>query len=116
MLTRYANSEICLEVCVISNQTLGYTTDIRVHPATEYLRRGVAIALSSDDPTYQENETLTDDFFAGTVCWDLDIADLKQLGINALMYSGLDSYEKRKALRNYREKWQEFVDKALAEF
>ncbi len=112
LLTRYANSEICLEVCVISNQTLGYTTDVRVHPATEYLRRGVAIALCSDDATYQEHETLTDDFFAGIVSWDLDIADIKQLALNSLMYSGLDEYEKSKALKAFNTEWNEFVNKA----
>lgn len=116
LLNRYANSEICLEVCVISNQTLGYTTDVRVHPATEYLRRGVAIALCSDDPTYQEHETLTDDFFAGIVSWDLDIADIKQLAINSLMYSGLDEYEKIKAMKFFNQAWQEFIEKANKEF
>ena len=116
LLERYAKSEICLEVCVISNQTLGYTRDIRNHPAAEYLRRGVAVALCSDDPTYQENETLTDDFFAAALCWDLSIADLKQLAINSIMYSGLDAYEKRTLLAAYNQKWNEFVETALAEF
>lgn len=116
LLERYAKSEICLEVCVISNQTLGYTKDIRNHPAAEYLRRGIAIALCSDDPTYQENEILTDDFFAAAVCWDLNIADLKQLAINSITYSGLDTYEKTKLLKAYRLKWTEFVDKAIEVF
>ena len=114
LLSRYANSEICLEVCVISNQTLGYTSDIRVHPATEYLRRGVAIALCSDDATYQENETLTDDFFAAIVSWDLDIADIKQLAINSLMYSGLDEYEKNKAFKAFNEAWKDFINNVIS--
>ncbi len=113
LLERYAKSEICLEVCVISNQTLGYTRDIRNHPAAEYLRRGVPVALCSDDPLYQENETLTDDFFAAALCWDLSIADLKQLAINSIMYSGLDNYEKHKLMTTFNEKWNEFVDLAL---
>ena len=116
LLERYARSEICLEVCPISNQTLGYTRDIRNHPAAEYLRRGVAISLCSDDPTYQENETLTDDFFAATVGWNLNIADLKQLGINSILYSGLDEYEKTKLFKAYHRLWNEFLDKALALF
>ena len=113
LLERYAKSEICLEVCVISNQTLGYTRDIRNHPAAEYLRRGVAVALCSDDPIYQEHETLTDDFFAAAIGWDLDLADLKQLGINSILYSGLEKTEKRRLMSAYREKWNEFVDWAL---
>ena len=116
LLERYARAEICLEVCVISNQTLGYTRDIRSHPAVEYLRRGVAVALCSDDPVYQEHETLTDDFFAAALCWNLTLADLKQLGINSIMYSGLDHREKTALLRAYREQWNAFVEKALTIF
>lgn len=111
--SRYVKAEICLEVCPVSNQKLGYTKDIRNHPATEYLKSGMAIALCSDDPAYMERETLTDDFFAATVCWDLDLADLKQLGINSIMYSGLCEREKFAALREYNRMWNEFVDKML---
>ncbi|MBQ0111281.1 MAG: hypothetical protein KBS41_05100 [Oscillospiraceae bacterium] len=113
LLDRYAKSEICLEVCPISNQSLGYTVDIRNHPAAEYLRRGVAIALCSDDPTYQENETLTDDFFAAVVGWDLNLADLKQLAINSITYSGLSKKQKRNLLRAYNQRWNEFVKEML---
>lgn len=111
--SRYVKSEICLEVCPISNQTLEYTKDIRNHPATEYLKSGAAIALCSDDPTYMENETLTDDFFAGVVGWDLTVGDLKQLGINSIMYSGLDADEKIHSIKEYNKLWNEFVDEVL---
>lgn len=112
---RYAAAEICLEVCPISNRTLGYTKDIRSHPATEYLRSGVALALCSDDAAYMENQTLTDDFFAAIVGWNLGIAELKQLGINSIMYSGLDDPEKFRLLKNYHENWNEFVKTMLKE-
>lgn len=111
--SRYVKAEICLEVCPISNQTLGYTKDIRNHPATEYLRSGAAISLCSDDPAYMENETLTDDFFAGVVGWNLSVADLKQLGINSIMYSGLDDEHKFASLKSYNLLWNQFVDEML---
>lgn len=112
---RFIQAEICLEVCPISNQRLGYTPDIRVHPATEYLRSGLALALCSDDPAYMENETLTDDFFAAVVGWNLDLSDLKQLGINSILYSGLDDSEKYAALGNYNKLWNRFVEETLKE-
>lgn len=108
--SRYVKSEICLEVCPISNQKLGYTKDVRNHPATEYLKTGMALALCSDDPTYMEYETLTDDFFVAVSAWDLTAADLKQLGINSIMYSGLDNDTKFKSLKEYNRLWNEFVD------
>lgn len=111
--SKYIESEICLEVCPISNISLGYTKDIRNHPATEYLRSGASISLCSDDPAYMENETLTDDFFAAAVGWDLGVADMKQLAVNSITYSGLSSSEKTVALREYRRMWNAFVDKTL---
>lgn len=110
---RYVKKEICLEVCPISNQALGYAKDIRNHPITEYLRSGLPLALCSDDPTYMENETLTDDFFAGIVGWNLSVADIKQLCINSIMYSGLSTDEKSKSLRAYNKMWNEFLDSVL---
>lgn len=107
--TKYVNSEICLECCPVSNSVLGYAKDIRNHPATEYLRTGVVLALCSDDPAYMENETLTDDYFAAAVCWDLTLADLKQLALNAVMYSGLDEKRKRESLSAFGKAWKSFV-------
>ncbi len=113
--SRYVRSEICLEVCPVSNMSLGYTKDIRNHPATEYLKSGMAISLCSDDAVYMENETLTDDFFMGIVGWDLKVAELKQLGINSIMYSGLENERKFEAIRNYNRLWNEFVDETVGE-
>lgn len=112
---RYVKAEICLEVCPISNQALGYTKDIRNHPATEYLKTGASIELSSDDPTYMEHETLTDDFFAAIIGWDLSLADVKQLGINSIVYSGLDEVSKANSLKAYNELWNDFVEEMLKE-
>ena len=55
---------ICLEVCPVSNQSRGFCDDLREHPAKQYFREGIPIALCSDDPTYQEHSTLSDDYFS----------------------------------------------------
>lgn len=113
LLKKYADEEICLESCVISNQTLRYTQDVRLHPGAEYLRRGVAVALCSDDPVFQENEALTDDFFAATVSWNLSLADIKQLCLNSIYYSGLDESGRRNLMKNWSEAWNSFVTESL---
>lgn len=109
LLQRYAEDEICLECCIISNQTLKYTKDIRLHPGAEYLKRGVTISLCSDDPVCQEHETLCDDFFAAVLCWDLTLADVKQLCINSILYSGVDRKQKSKLIADWKEAWQNFI-------
>lgn len=108
--TRYIKAEICLEVCPISNQRLGYTKDLRSHPATEYLRTGLSMALCSDDPAYMEYNELTDDYFAAVLCWNATLSDLKLLAINSIMYSGLDDEVKYDSLRDFRKLWNKFID------
>lgn len=109
LLQKYAESEICLECCIISNQTLKYTKDIRLHPGAEYLKRGVTVSLCSDDPVCQEHETLCDDFFAAVLCWDLTLADVKQLCINSILYSGVDRRQKSQLIADWKAAWQNFI-------
>ncbi len=110
LLSAFADREICLEACPISNMTLRYVKDLRLHPVAEYLKRGVTVSLCSDDPVCQEHETLTDDFFAGTVCWDLNLSDIKQLCINSIMYSGLDKSQKSQMYSAWKKAWVRFTD------
>lgn len=116
LLQRYAESEICLECCVISNQTLKYTKDIRLHPGIEYLKRGVTISLCSDDPVCQEHEQLCDDFFASAVCWDLSLTDIKQLCINSVLFSGIDKKQKSELIFHWKTQWKQFVRKYITAY
>ncbi len=110
LLAAFADKEICLEACPISNKTLRYVKDLRLHPVAEYLKRGVTVALCSDDPVCQEHETLTDDFFAGIVAWDLNLSDIKQLCINSIMYSGLDKTQKSELIASWKTAWEEYIE------
>lgn len=87
-------NDVCLEICPISNQTLNYVKDMRKHPARKYFSQGVSITLCSDDPTYQENETLVDDFFTAIISWDLCFEDVIKLCVNSIKYSSVvDTYK-----------------------
>jgi hypothetical protein len=46
-LEKYKERGITVEVCPISNQALEYVEDLRGHPATEYLKRGLPISICS---------------------------------------------------------------------
>jgi len=113
LLQRYADKEICLEACLISNQTLKYVKDLRLHPGAEYLKRGVIVALCSDDPVCQEWEQLTDDFVAAIIAWKLNIADIKQLCINSILYSGVDKKQKSELITSWKNAWDQFVEEVL---
>ena len=101
---------ICLEVCPISNQVLEYVEDLRGHPATEYLKRGVPISICSDDPAYQEHATLTDDFFSAIVCWDLGLAEIKQLCLNSITCSGMDDLQREELMQSWQKQWDTFLN------
>jgi adenosine deaminase CECR1 len=99
---------IAIEVCPISNQLLGYVADLRAHPAVAYINAGIPVVLSPDDPGMMRH-TLSHDFYAAFLAWDLDLRELKQLAMNSLLHSAMAPEEKRHALEVWRERWAEFV-------
>lgn len=104
---------ICVEVNPLSNQILGYLRDLRIHPASTYLRRGVDCVISSDDPLIFDYEGLSYDFWAVYMAWELDLAALKQLCRNSLEHAALSDEEKREALAAWEQKWRQFVENTL---
>ena len=58
LIEEVKRNNICIEVNPLSNQILGYLRDLRIHPASTYLRRGVDCIISSDDPLIFDYEGL----------------------------------------------------------
>ncbi len=82
-------SPMALEICPISNQMLGYTPDLRIHPANMLIHRGVQCVLANDAPQVFGNSGLSYDFLSAFLSWDLDIWQIKQLIINSVLYSAI---------------------------
>jgi adenosine deaminase CECR1 len=68
---------ICIECCPLSNFVLGYTKDLRQHPVSYLLRRGVPVSISSDDPGLFGYEGVTLDYAYAAGAWQLNLRDLK---------------------------------------
>jgi adenosine deaminase CECR1 len=100
---------IVLEVCPISNQALGLLRDLRMHPASGYLRRGVQCVLSSDDPALIGNHGLSYDFWEAFMAWNLHVPALKQLAENSLTSSAMTDAEREVALVHWRQKWKAWI-------
>ena len=113
LLEKYRKANIALEVCPISNIRLGYVSDLRQHPMVEYIRRDIPIVIASDDPIFFENKALTDDWFAIILAFDLNIAEIKQLCLNSVLYSGVSKKEKAKLLSAWERQWQTFVNEQV---
>ena len=101
---------IALEVCPISNQLLRYVSDMRLHPASGYLARGLPIVINNDDPGIFGNDGLSYDLWEATVAWNLDLATLKRLMRNSLTYSGMNDREKAKALERWEAAWSAWAE------
>ncbi|KAH8826919.1 hypothetical protein DL96DRAFT_1710080 [Flagelloscypha sp. PMI_526] len=98
---------ICIEMCPISNEILRLTTSMPMHPLPALYNNGVPIALSSDDPSVFGNMGLSYDYFQVLVSSEisglLTMAEIARDSIRA-------NEEKSIVLRNYDEKWKEFVE------
>ena len=101
---------ICIEVCPLSNQILGYIEDLRMHPAHSWIRHGIPISISPDDQGLFGYTGVTPDFWSIFLAWELDLRDLKKLCINSIQYSSLAKEEKDKALAVWEKKWKQFTE------
>jgi adenosine deaminase CECR1 len=99
---------IAIEVCPISNQILGYVSDLRNHPAVHYINAGMPVILSPDDPGIMRH-SLSHDFYAAFMAWGLDLRSLKQLAMNSLIYSAMNPGEKQRALAVWAWRWDAFI-------
>ncbi len=114
LIQQAKEQNICLEICPISNQVLGYVGDLRLHPAIGYVRQGMPCTISSDDPMMFQTEGLSYDFWMAIMAWNLNLADIKQLCLNSIVYSSLTANEKKQALEAWQKAWQAFLDKSLS--
>jgi adenosine deaminase CECR1 len=113
LLEKVQQKGICLEINPISNQVLGFIRDLRLHPASNYLARGIPCAISSDDPLIFDYQGLSYDTWEVFMAWELGLADLKGLAINSLKYSALNQQEQAESLEHFNRKWRLFVNEAI---
>ena len=98
-----------VEVSPISNQILGYVSDLRNHPARVLLSNGIQCSINSDDPSVYGYEGLGYDFWVAFVYWELDVKALKKLVFNSINYSSLNKNEKKQSLVYLNKQWDDFV-------
>ncbi len=106
--------KICLEVCPISNFILAYTLDLRNHPIRFLLNHGLQVSLNADDPGFYNYSGVTLDFAFAFLAWELSVADLKQLAINAITFASVSEEVKEVHLAKFHEDWKVFIETFLA--
>jgi adenosine deaminase CECR1 len=107
---------IAVEISPLSNQILGYVGDLRNHPAVYYMKQGVPITISPDDPGVFGYRGVTPDYWAAYMAWGLDLQALKKIVFNSIEYSGLSPKEKAVHQEELAKKWNEWVEWANQQF
>lgn len=62
IMSLLANSDVCVEVCPISNRRTGAINGHDIHPSVTFLENGVPFVICSDNPAIH-NATLSDDYY-----------------------------------------------------
>ncbi|SNX83074.1 related to adenosine deaminase [Melanopsichium pennsylvanicum] len=103
--------DICVEICPLSNQILGYTASICGHPSLlSLLNRNVPVALSSDDPSIFENFGLSYDFYQLAVSSkSTSLISLAVLARRSFKYSLVDEEQKKRMLHDWDRRWNQFL-------
>ena len=113
LMEKVKQNQNLIEVSPISNQILGYVSDLRNHPARVLLANNVNISINSDDPGVFGYDGLSYDFWMAYLNWDLTVKDLKKLIFNSIEFSSLNSSEKQKAKLHLQKEWTVFVKNAI---
>ncbi|KAJ1303110.1 hypothetical protein OPQ81_011311 [Rhizoctonia solani] len=105
LMQKYRENGIAVEVCPISNEILRFTRSANTHPLPILLNNGVAVALSSDDPSVFHNPGLSFDFYQVIVASNItNLLSLGQLARQSLEYSSLNTSAKRDVLKIWEER------------
>ena len=113
LIEKVIEEDICIEINPLSNQILGYIKDLRNHPASTYLRRGINCSISSDDPLIFDYQGLSYDYWSIYMAWELDLSALKKLSRNGIAYSALNVADKQVALNVWKTRWNTFISQSL---
>lgn len=103
--------QVCLEICPLSNLILGYTFDLRWHPARSLMHRGVPLTLGADDPGFWATKGVSLDYAYVTLAWELGIKELKQFAINGIKYSSIKDTSEH--MKRFNEEWDKWISELI---
>lgn len=100
-------------------QVLKLVDDYRNHPASLFFAANIPLVVSSDDYSFWETLPLSHDFyqaFLGIASSHSDLRTLKKLATNSIKYSSMSDSEKKRALKMWQPKWNQFIEDVIVDF
>lgn len=104
---------IVVECCPISNQSLGYCDDLRLHPGLLMVNNGLNVTISSDDAAMFGYDDVSLDFCVVAKAWGLTLAQIKHIARNSFKCSAMEPNEVKIAEAQFDVSWNEFIHAAL---
>jgi adenosine deaminase CECR1 len=99
--------KFAVEVSLVSNHLLGYTSDVSRHPFPELLRLGVPVCLSTDDRGMWDSN-MTDEWFTAVQEFHLSWTEVEGIGRSSLEFAFVPDDVKQKLLEGYESELAEF--------
>ncbi len=99
LLDRLAETCVMLEVCPISNVTLGIFPDMAAHPIAKLRDHGVRVSISTDDPPFWHT-TMTQEFAALEQAFGWDRATFAAITRDSLDAAFCDAATKDRLLKH----------------
>jgi adenosine deaminase CECR1 len=89
-----------IEVCLVSNHLVEYTSDPSSHPFPEYLRLGIPVSLNTDDRGMWDSN-MTDEYYMAATLFNVTWPELMQIGRNSLEFSFAEPALKQRLIREF---------------
>lgn len=106
LMQEMIEKQIAVEINLTSNEfILGVSH--AAHPVTVYLRHGVPLVISTDDPGVSRND-LASQYRLLAARYKLSYADIKRLVFNSIRYSFLDQQTRQKMIVKVAERYRNF--------
>lgn len=87
---------------------------MRWHPVRLMMAHGVEVTISSDDPTFWDYQGISLDFTYAFLAWQLDLKDVKQLAINSIKQSSVNTPAKERLLKKFHNDWNAYINAQAA--
>lgn len=100
---------MCIEVCPLSNQFLGYVYNLGQHPAIAFYNLGIPISISPDDPGKFGYSGVTPDFFVAAHAFGFGLKDMKLLGLYSIRHALCSAAVKQSLYTTFEEAWDRFI-------
>jgi adenosine deaminase len=108
LLSFLKESQIPLEMCVVSNVRTGVCQSYEVHPVNQYYQKGLMVTVNSDDPT-MFNTSLNEEYAILAQNIGFSVNDLEKVSMNGIISSFMSDKDKELMKLQFEKEWQHLL-------